>query len=368
MTGAMAKGIDGLEDVVAAETGLSEVDGAAGVLVIRGHLLSELAGRWTYEETARLLWDGFFDDLPADIAPALGAARAEVFAHAAALSGDLLDLTPVEAMRALTARLADGDDLATALRLVAAPAVFMAAAIRAQNGESPVAPDPTRGHAEDILRMSRGADPSPAEAAALNAYLVTVIDHGLNASTFAARVTASTRAGLTSAVLSGISALKGPLHGGAPGPVIDMLDGVGAPANARAWLEGALDRGDRLMGFGHRVYRVRDPRADALKAAVKALGAASNRLPGRLALAEAVEAAALDVLATRKPGRSLQTNVELYTALLLEALEFPPAAFTGVFAMGRVAGWIAHAREQVAGGRLVRPQSRYVGPRPRAAA
>ena len=368
MTGAIAKGIDGLEDVVAAETVLSEVDGAAGVLVIRGHLLSELAGRWTYEEAARLLWDGFFDDLPADLAPALGAARARVFAQTQALTGDLLNLTPVEAMRALTARLADGDDLATALRLVAAPAVFTAAAIRAQNGEAPVAPDPRRGHAEDILRMTRGTDPSPAEAAALNAYLVTVIDHGLNASTFAARVTASTRAGLTSAVLSGISALKGPLHGGAPGPVIDMLDDIASAEGARAWLEGALDRGDRLMGFGHRVYRVRDPRADALKAAVKALGAGSNQLPGRLALAEAVETAALEVLRARKPGRSLQTNVELYTALLLEALEFPPAAFTGVFAMGRVAGWIAHAREQVAGGRLVRPQSRYVGPRPRAAA
>ena len=372
MTGAfvkgIAKGIDGLEEVVAAETVLSEVDGVAGVLVIRGHALSELAGRWTFEEATRLLWQGFFDDLPADLAPALGAARIAVFAHTQALTGDLLSLTPVEAMRALTARLADGDDLATALRLVAAPAVFTAAAIRAQGGKAPISPDPHRGHAEDILRMTRGADPSPAEAAALNAYLVTVIDHGLNASTFAARVTASTRAGLTSAVLSGISALKGPLHGGAPGPVIEMLDAVGSPANARVWLEEALDRGDRLMGFGHRVYRVRDPRADALKAAVRALGAGSHRPPGRLALAEAVETAALDILATRKPNRSLQTNVELYTALLLEALAFPSAAFTGVFAMGRVAGWIAHAREQVAGGRLVRPQSRYVGPRPRAAA
>ena len=164
-------------------------------------------------------------------------------------------------------------------------------------------------------------------------------------------------------MLAALSALKGPLHGGAPGPVIEMLDGIGAPENARAWLAAALDRGDRLMGFGHRVYRVRDPRADALKRTVAALGGASNVLPGRFALAEAVEAAALAILRERKPGRSLQTNVELYTALLLEALAFPPGAFTGVFAMGRVAGWIAHAREQVAGGRLIRPQSRYVGPR-----
>jgi citrate synthase len=150
--------------------------------------------------------------------------------------------------------------------------------------------------------------------------------------------------------------------------VIEMLDEIGSPANARAWLDAALDRGDRLMGFGHRVYKVRDPRADALKRATRALGEGSNVLPGRLALAEAVETAALAALRERKPNRSLQTNVELYTALLLEALAIPAGAFTCVFAMGRTAGWIAHAREQVAGGRLMRPQSLYVGPPARAAA
>jgi citrate synthase len=359
---------DGLEGVVAAETVLSDVDGAAGRLIIRGHSLDEIAGRWTFEEVAELLWSGFFADLPADLRPALGAARVEVAREIAALDPELASRPPIEAMRALTARLADGDDLATALRLTAAPAVFTAAAVRSQAGEPPVAPDPTLGHAADILRLVRGRPASEAEVAALEAYLVTICDHGFNASTFAARVVASTRAGLGSAVLAGISALKGPLHGGAPGPVIDMLDAIGAPENAHAWLEAALDRGDRLMGFGHRVYRVRDPRADALKRAVKALGAGSNVLPWRLAFAEAVERAALEVLRERKPNRSLETNVELYTALLLEALAFPPAAFTCVFAMGRVAGWIAHAREQVAGGRLIRPASRYIGPMPRAAA
>ena len=363
----MRDGVNGLEGVVAAETVLSEVDGEAGRLVIRGHGLEALAG-WTFEEVTGLLWSGFFDGLPRDLRPALGAARAEVFDEVARLDDGLLARAPIEAVRALTARLADGDDLAIALRLAAAPAVFTAAAVRARQGEPAVAPDPAAGHAADILRMSRGRPARPAEVAALEAYLVTVSDHGLNASTFAARVVASTRAGLTSAVLAGLSALKGPLHGGAPGPVIEMLDGVGAPQNARAWLEAALDRGDRLMGFGHRVYRVRDPRADALKRAVAALGKASNVLPGRFALAEAVEVAALEVLRERKPNRSLQTNVELYTALLLEALAFPPEAFTCVFAMGRVAGWIAHAREQVLGGRLIRPQSRYIGPRARAAA
>jgi citrate synthase len=216
--------------------------------------------------------------------------------------------------------------------------------------------------------MLRGHTPEKREADALDAYLVTVCDHGLNASTFAARVVASTRAGLTSAVLAGISALKGPLHGGAPGPVIDMLDGIGRPENARAWIEDALDHGERLMGFGHRIYKVRDPRADGLKRAIARMGEGSNALPGRLAFAEAVEQAALAILRERKPNRPLDVNVEFYTALLLEALAIPPSAFTCVFAMGRSAGWIAHSREQLVGGRLIRPQSRYIGPVPRAAA
>ena len=359
---------DGLEGVVAAETVLSAVDGLAGRLIIRGHSLDELAGRTTYEEVARLLWDGFFDDLPADLAPALGAARAEVFAEVSALDTGLLDRTPIEAMRALTARLADGDDLAVALRLTAAPAVFTAAVVRAQAGAAPVPPDPMLSHAADALRMLRGKSASLAEVKALDTYLVTVSDHGLNASTFAARVIASTRAGLTSAVLGGISALKGPLHGGAPGPIIDMLDAIGEPENARAWIEAALANGDRLMGFGHRVYRVRDPRADAMKAAVRKLTEGANAMPGRLAFAEAIEASILAILKERKPDRSLDTNVEFYTALLLEALSYPPSAFTCVFATGRVAGWIAHAREQLAGGRLIRPQSIYVGPQPLKAA
>ncbi|WP_374578950.1 citrate synthase/methylcitrate synthase [Phenylobacterium sp.] len=359
---------DGLEDVVAANTVLSEVDGQRGQLIIRGHSLDELAGRARFEDVARILFDGFFDDLPADVAPALGAARAEVFGEVAALDTGLLDRTPIEAMRALTARLADGDDLPTALRLLAAPAVFTAAVIRAQGGHAPVAPDPALSHAADTLRMLHGRAPGKAEADALDTYLVTVCDHGLNASTFTARVIASTRAGLTSAVLGGIGALKGPLHGGAPGPVIEMLDEIGEPANARAWIEAALARGDRLMGFGHRIYRVRDPRADALKAAVRRLDDGSNVRPGRVAFAEAVEAAALAILKAHKPDRALDTNVEFYTALLLEALDFPPSAFTCVFAMGRVAGWVAHAREQVAGGRLIRPQSVYVGPAPLKAA
>ena len=362
--------MDGLRDVVAAETVLSDVDGQAGRLIIRGFTLDELVGRVAYEHACHLLLDGMIEGLPepANMRRRLGEARVQAFAEVAALDGELARKPPLEVVRALMARLDDGDDLDVAMRLLASPAVFAAAAIRAGRGEAPIAPDPTLGHAADMLRMLKGAQPSPAQAAALDAYLVTIIDHGLNASTFAARVAASTLAGLTSAALAGISALKGPLHGGAPGPVIDMLDAIGSPQQATPWREAALDRGDRLMGFGHGVYRVRDPRADALKRTVQGLGDASPELPGRLKLAEGVEAAALDILKRRKPNRPLNTNVEFYTAVLLEALGFPHESFTCVFASGRICGWIAHAREQVLSGRLIRPSSRYVGPVPREAA
>ncbi|MHA6690544.1 citrate synthase/methylcitrate synthase [Devosia sp. A449] len=357
----------GLENVVAAETVLSDVDGAHGRLIVRGVSLDELVAGSAYEDVVRLLLDGFLT-LPADLPAALGAARAGLFAHVATADAALVALPPVDALRALMARLPDGDDMAIALPLLAAPAVFTAALLRLRQGLSPIAPDATLPHAADFLRMLHGAMPSPEQVAALDCYLVTVADHGLNASTFAARVVASTQAGLASAVLAALSALKGPLHGGAPGPVLDMLDGVGQPNDAAAWLDDALARGERLMGFGHRIYRVRDPRADALKSAVRRLAASGAIEPTRLALAEAVEQAALDLLRRKKPDRPLETNVEFYTALLLEALGFPRDAFTCVFAAGRVSGWIAHASEQALDGRLIRPMSVYVGPRPQAAA
>jgi citrate synthase len=357
----------GLEDVVAAQTVLSDVDGTNGRLVIRGISLDELVKTSSYEDVVGLLFDGFLP-LPADLPKALGRARAEVFSHVAAADATLVALSPVDGLRALMARLGDGEDMDTALRLVAAPAVFTPALLRLRQGLAPIAPDESLGHAQDTLRMLHGTTPSRDQTSALNRYLVTVVDHGLNASTFAARVVASTQAGLTSSALAGLSALKGPLHGGAPGPVLDMLDGVGLPADAPAWLDDALARGERLMGFGHRVYRVRDPRADALKGAVRLLAASGAIARDRLALAEAVEQAALDLLKRKKPDRPLETNVEFYTALLLEALGFPRDAFTCVFAMGRVSGWIAHAREQALGGRLIRPKSVYVGPLPKVAA
>jgi len=212
--------------------------------------------------------------------------------------------------------------------------------------------------------MLRGTPASPAEVAALDAYITTVSDHGLNASIFTARVVASTQVGVGPSVVAALAALQGPLHGGAPGPVLDMLDEIGDRANIGPWLEARLVAGERLMGFGHRVYKVRDPRADVLKGVVRTL----SRDAGRLAFAEEVEREAIAILARVKPGRRLDTNVEFYTALLLEALGIPRSAFTAIFAVGRVVGWVAHALEQARDGRLIRPLSRYVGPEPAEAA
>lgn len=353
---------NGLDDIVVAETVLSDVDGVAGRLTIRGFALDELAGRASFEQVLHLLFGGFFADLPSadQLAARLGAARAEVFAALAPILPELARRPVYDGMRAGLALLPDGSGLDDALRLIAAPGVLTPALLHLQAGkEVPLPPAPALGHAEDIARMLG----STQGAGALDTYLVTVCDHGLNASTFAARVVASTQAGLGSCVLAGLGALKGPLHGGAPGPVIAMLDAIADHGDARVWLEQAVHGGERLMGFGHRIYRTRDPRADALKGALSAL----PRSAGRLAFAEQVEASALAVLAAHKPGRVLQTNVEFYTALLLEAVGFPPDAFTAVFAMGRVGGWIAHAREQAQTGRLIRPKSVYLAPQPQAA-
>lgn len=353
----------GLEDVIAAETVLSDVDGTNGRLIVRGISLDELVTTSRFEDVVGLLFGGFIDT-PTKLQHTLGQARQAVFP----IIPDTLALGPVDAMRALLARLPDGDDADTAFRLIAGTTVFTAAVLRHRQGLPTIAPDPALPHAADALRMLHGPMPTPEAIAGLDRYLVTVADHGLNASTFAARVVASTQAGLTSSVLAALSALKGPLHGGAPGPVLDMLDAAATPAGADDWVTAALARGERLMGFGHRIYRVRDPRADALKGAVKQLAASGSIDPQRLQLAEAVEASALRLLREKKPDRPLDTNVEFYTALLLESLGYPRDAFTCVFAMGRVAGWIAHAREQALTGRLIRPASIYVGPQPHMAA
>ncbi len=338
---------------------LSMVDGAAGVLVVRGHKLDSIADR-SFEWLLGELWRDLVPCAADEAAnrAVLGQARARAYEQLAPLFPVASGMAPMQALRLFVASVPDESE--ADLLLVATIAVGLGAAVRMRAGDQPLAPDPALPHAADLLRMVTGAPASPAHAAALQAYLVTAMDHGLNASTFAARVVASTRAGVPAAVTAAVCALTGPLHGGAPGPVLDMLDGIGEPANAEAWLGAAVTRGDRLMGFGHRVYRVRDPRSEVVKRVVTGLGQSA----GRLRYAEAVEAAALAVLARQKPNRSLQTNLEFYTALLLEALGIPRDAFTGIFGAARVVGWIAHAHEQERSGRLIRPQSAYVGPMP----
>lgn len=355
----------GLEGVLAADTRLSHIDGEAGQLLIAG-LPVVAAARAGFAATLGAIRrqrppGGTLATGAAAIEAELG--RARRLAHDLLRAQDLKDLedlaTAPDAMLVLRQALARGlpegapDTSASALF-----AVWLGAWTQRARGADPRTPDPDASHAADLLRLLRGEDASVAEARALDAYLATVVDHGLNASTFAARVVASTGADDVSALLAALGALSGPLHGGAPGPVLDMLDAIGEPARARAWIEAELDAGRRIMGLGHRVYRVRDPRAAALEDAVMHL-----RSP-RLALARHVEKVAVEVLAERKSGRSLRANVELWTAVLLDALGLDRRAFTAVFAISRVAGWAAHAAEQRAYGRLIRPRSRYVGPTP----
>ncbi|PHR62878.1 MAG: citrate synthase/methylcitrate synthase [Robiginitomaculum sp.] len=350
----------GLEKIIAAETVLSDVDGAGGRLIIRGVPAQQLAASCTFEEVLHLLWSGFFDDLPSreELAQQLGMARVRAFARIGPHIEAIAQQPDMQGLRLGLAFVEDGEALATAIDLLAMAVVVTAAASRFRRGQSLVAPDAELFHAADFIQMSTAQHPSTAAAHAMNAYLVIVAEHGLNASTFAARVVASTRAGLASAVIAGVSALKGPLHGGAPGPVLDMLDGIGSPEQARGWIDDALARKERLMGFGHRVYKVRDPRADALKTAIRTLPTSA----GRLQLAEAIEQTILQKLKAEKPDLNLQTNVEFYTAVLLEALGIPRQDFSCVFASARAAGWIAHAKEQLASNRMIRPKSVYVGP------
>jgi citrate synthase len=235
---------------------------------------------------------------------------------------------------------------------------------RLSRGEVSVAPRHDLGHAANFLYMLTGEVPDPERVRALETYLNTVIDHGLNASTFTCRVITSTGSDLVSSVVGAVGALKGPLHGGAPGPALDMVFEIGDASRADVVLRKKIEAGEKLMGFGHRVYRVRDPRADVLAAAAERLYTRAGDM-SLYTLARSVEVTALRLLEEYKPGRRLQTNVEFYTALLLHGLGLDRTLFTPVFAMSRVSGWIAHAFEQRKANRIIRPQSKYSGPRDR---
>ena len=358
----------GLDGVVAATTRLSGVDGAAGELIIAGFPLETIAPNATFEEMLYLLWHDALPDratlarFTADLAAqrALSPLTLSVIEAAAQRRTD-----PMDVLRMATSTLENaGDDQQTALRLVAQMPSIVAAYWRLRNGESVVAPRPELGHAANYLLMLRGEQPSAEQTRALETYLNTVVDHGLNASTFTARVIISTQSDLVSAIVGAIGALKGPLHGGAPGPALDMVFEIGSADRAETVLREKLARGERLMGFGHRIYKVRDPRAEVLAQAAAQLFASDG--DQRLyELVTHVERTAIRLLAEHKPGRNLQTNVEFYTALLLHGLGLPTELFTPTFTVSRVAGWIAHCFEQQAVGRLIRPQSIYTGTKDR---
>jgi len=351
------KAAGGLDGVVAAATRLSMVDGERGELVIAGHRLEQLA-TLPFEDVVTALWE-------AAGAKAVQAAAAPVPAATMALlrAAAKRRVDPMDALRMAAGTLTADGDPAAANMLIGALPTIVAAYARLLRDEEPLAPPAGLGLAASFLFMLNGVDPHPALVRGLDTYLATVSDHGFNASTFAARVIVSTGSDFVSAAAGAIGALKGPLHGGAPGPALDMVFEIGDAARAEDVLRGKIERGERLMGFGHRIYKVRDPRADVL-------GAAAARMfthvgdAGLYELARAVEATALRLLEEYKPGRRLQTNVEFYTALLLHGLGLDTAFFTPTFAIGRMAGWSAHCFEQRAEGRLIRPQSVYVGAMP----
>ncbi len=354
----------GLDGVVVADTALSDVDGEHGRLVIRGYPVEALGERATFEEACALVWNGRWpsaDERDA-VRTALAEARAEAFAMLPSLGAALVTSDGMEALRSSVGHLRSSGSASDRVRLTGAIPVFAAAWARRQAEQAPVRPQPLLSHAADCLQMLSGGEPASACVRGLDAYWCCVVDHGMNASTFAARVVASTGSDLVSAVVAALGALKGPLHGGAPGPVLDMLDAIGSAPFARAWLEGELAARRRIMGMGHRLYQVRDPRAAVLERVAKALeasGVSADRLP----LARTVEREAERLLAERHPGRHLRANVEFYTAVVLDAVGIPRTLFTPMFAASRVVGWCAHVDEQRAVGRLIRPASAYVGPR-----
>jgi citrate synthase len=348
----------GLEGVLAGETSIALVDGKNGRLLYRGYPIGELVREGTYAQVVELLWTGEWPtsahlpcspldgrvlaslrNLPSS-ANAMDALRTAVSTWGAAESPGWPPT--VEQARTLTAM---------------APSA-LAAFARLRDGLEPVEPDPELELAAGFLHQLTGKPPDKAAARALDAYFVVAAEHSFNASTFTARVITSTGSDLASAVCGAIGALKGPLHGGAPSEVVSQLHQIGSPDRAEKWIDDALDRGEKLMGFGHRVYRAYDPRAAALREVAEGMGNTAEWLR----LAVAVEDIALRKLAERHPDRPLKTNVEYYTAAVLQGVGLPANIFPSTFAVARHAGWTAHALEQAANNRIIRPDVRYVGP------
>ena len=367
--------VKGLENAVAAETALADIDGTAGTLRYRGYDIHDLAEQTSFEEIVALLWDG---ELPA---PAeLDALKSELVARrpmgegtAAVLRTLPAATVPMDALRTAVSALSGRDEFGEgtdidsarriALRLTARMPTILAAFGRMRNGLEPIAPRADLDHAANLLWMYHGSEPQRAQVVALNTYLVLLAEHSLNASTFAARVVVGAGGDLLGAVTAAIAALKGAAHGGANQKAYEMLEAIGGPAGAGPYVEESLKIRRRIMGIGHRIYRVEDPRVRHLRAQSEALIAAGAD-PAVHRTAEAL----LEVTATHPyfVERRLAPNVEFFSAPLLGALGFPADMFTALFACSRIAGWSAHSFEQLRDNRLIRPQAAYIGPAPRA--
>ncbi len=348
----------GLEGVVGAESAIGLVDGKNGRLLYRGYPIGQLVARGTYAEVADLLWTGEWHPgvqfHPAPVPePVLIALRALPS-----------DAHPMDALRTAvsvwgaTQKIAWPPTPDQARALTAFSPSALAAFDRIRHGLEPIRPDESLDLASGFLQQLTGKAPDPDTARALEAYFIVGAEHGLNASTFTARVITATRSDLASAVVGAIGALKGPLHGGAPAEVVNQLHEIGSVERAEAWVRQTIAGGGRIMGFGHRVYRAYDPRAAALRQVAEAI----EQRPEWLDLAIQVEDVVLRVLAELKPGRVLKTNVEYYAAAVLQGVGLTPDLFPATFALARHAGWTAHAIEQVQAGKLIRPDMRYTGP------
>jgi citrate synthase len=360
-SGRVSKGLDG---VVVGETRIAWVGGETGDLVYRGFDVRDLVPGVPYESIVHLLLHG--DPPSADPSPEIVAALRPVRELPGPVRRSLdalpTDLPPLEALRTLISLLGDGSfgyppRLEDGYRLIARTPVLLARYVRRSRGEGWVDPPPGLSHAENYLWMLRGRAPEREQVEALEGYLVLLADHGMNASTFALRIAISTQSDLVSAATGALGVLKGPIHGGAPSRVSEMLDAIGRPERADEWVRERLARREVLYGFGHRAYKTDDPRGVALHRIARRVAA-----PDRFALAEAVERAALAALREARPQARLYTNVEYYSAVVLEAVGLPRELFTPTFAVARTAGWTAHAIEQSTDNRLIRPDLEYVGP------
>jgi citrate synthase len=354
----------GLDDVIVGQSKIAWVGGETGDLVYRGFDVRTLVPGVPYESIVHLLLHGEppAEDPSRSVVDALRPYRRVPDPLERAVDALPPGLPPMEALRTIISLLGDGSfsyppTLDQGYRLIAATPVLLARYVRRSAGGAPVPPRDDLGHAANYLWMLSGELPSPSRAAALDGYLDLLADHGMNASTFALRVAISTQSDLISGATAAVGTLKGPVHGGAPSRVADMLDAIGSADRADAWISERLARKEVLYGFGHRAYKTDDPRGLVLHGLAKQVAD-----PKRLALAEAVEATALAALRAAKPGARLYTNVEYYSAVVLEAVGLPRSLFTPTFAVARTVGWAAHAIEQSTDNRLMRPDVEYIGP------